>query len=179
MSLTIRRADQNDVDAIAPLFDAYRCFYAQPSDPERAREWLLERLQRDESVILVGERTGTVVGFTQLYPMFSSVRTARLWVLNDLFVAEDARRCGAARALLDAAAQFAREDGAAGIMLETACDNAPARALYVAAGWTEDASQWYSLPLGPNSPGKRSAPRTAQLLAPGSGLRTGPGNGRS
>jgi GNAT superfamily N-acetyltransferase len=79
--------------------------------------------------------------------MFSSVRTARLWILNDLFVADDARRCGVARALLDAAAQFARDDGAAGLMLETGRDNAAARALYRAAGWQEDASQWYSLPL--------------------------------
>ena len=52
-----------------------------------------------------------------------------------------------ARALLDAAAKFARDDGAAGISLETTQDNAAARALYRAAGWNEDASQWYSLPL--------------------------------
>lgn len=79
--------------------------------------------------------------------MFSSVRTARTWILNDLFVREDARRGGVARALLDTAAQFARDDGAAGITLETSRDNAPARALYLAAGWNEDASQWYSLSL--------------------------------
>jgi GNAT superfamily N-acetyltransferase len=75
------------------------------------------------------------------------VRTARLWVLNDLFVAAGARRQGVARALLDAATRFARDDGAAGLMLETSRDNQPARALYAEAGWNEDASQWYSLPL--------------------------------
>jgi GNAT superfamily N-acetyltransferase len=79
--------------------------------------------------------------------MFSSVRTARLWILNDLFVAADARRQGVARELLEAAAQLARDDGAAGLMLETSRDNQPARALYIAAGWNEDASQWYSLAL--------------------------------
>jgi GNAT superfamily N-acetyltransferase len=73
------------------------------------------------------------------------VRTARTWLLNDLFVAEGARRGGVARALLDAAAAFAREQGAAGVMLETTRDNGPARALYRAAGWNEDESQWYSL----------------------------------
>jgi len=77
--------------------------------------------------------------------MFSSVRTARTWLLNDLYVDASARRSGVARALLDAAADFAREDGAAGISLETMRDNAPARALYRAAGWHEDESQWYSL----------------------------------
>src|SRR3546814_227252 len=100
-----------------------------------------------ESVVLAAELDGTVAGFAQLYPMYSSVRTARTWILNDLFVAEAARRRGVARALLDAASAFAREDGAAGISLETTRDNAPARALYREAGWNEDDTQWYSLRL--------------------------------
>jgi ribosomal protein S18 acetylase RimI-like enzyme len=145
---TIRRAIVADLPALAPLFDAYRRFYGQAGDVARAEAFLRERLQRGESVVLLAERDGAVAGFTQLYPMFSSVRTARLWILNDLFVAGHARRGGVARALLDAAAAFARDDGARGIMLETARDNAPARALYRAAGWNEDASQWYSLAFG-------------------------------
>jgi ribosomal protein S18 acetylase RimI-like enzyme len=149
MSITIRRSEASDLDRIAPLFDDYRQFYGQPSDLQRARDWLRERMQRNESVVLLAERDAVTVGITQLYPMFSSVRTARAWVLNDLFVAADARRSGVARALLDAAALFAREDGAAGIMLETSRDNVPARALYIAAGWNEDASQWYSLRFTP------------------------------
>lgn len=149
MTASIRRAGIDDLEALASLFDSYRRFYQQPADLARAKAFLQERLQRDESVLLVAERDGTAVGFTQLYPMFSSVRAARLWILNDLFVAATARRGGVARVLLDAAAAFAREDGAAGIMLETTRDNAPARALYRAAGWNEDASQWYSLALAP------------------------------
>ena len=147
MSVTTRRAALDDLDVVAPLFDAYRQFYGQPSDMARARAWLSDRMQQGESVVLVAECNGRPNGFVQLYPMFSSVRTARLWILNDLFVASDARRSGVARALLDAAAQFARDDGAAGLMLETGRDNASARALYRAAGWQEDTSQWYSLPL--------------------------------
>lgn len=145
MGITLRRATLDDLDTLAPLFDAYRRFYAQPGDVARARDFLQERLQRDESAVLLAELDGRPAGFTQLYPMFSSVRTARIWILNDLFVDENARRNGVAHALLDAAAQFAREQGAAGLMLETTRDNAPARALYRAAGWNEDASQWYSL----------------------------------
>ncbi len=147
MSLAIRRATPADLDQLAPLFDGYRQFYAQPADLARARDWLGARLQRGESVVLLAEYNGQAAGFTQLYPQFSSVRTARLWLLNDLFVAPDARRGGVARALLAAAADFARADGVAGIMLETSRDNAAARALYRAAGWNEDGSQWYSLPL--------------------------------
>ena len=129
------------------LFDGYRQFYGQPSDLPRARDWLRSRLRVGESVVLVAKRGEKTVGFAQLYPMFSSVRTARTWILNDLFVDSAARRGGVARALLDAAAAFAREDGAAGISLETTRDNDAARALYRAAGWNEDATQWYSLPL--------------------------------
>ena len=151
MPLSIRRAGLSDLDAIAPLFDAYRRFYGQPADEARARDFLRERLERDESVVLLAEVDGRAAGFTQLYRMFSSVRTARTWILNDLFVAEHARRHGVARALLDAAARFAHEDGAAGISLETTRDNAPARALYRAAGWGEDDTQWSSLSLSPPS----------------------------
>ena len=147
-AITTRRATLADLETIVPLFDAYRGFYGQASDPARARDWLRERMQRDESVVLVAEREGAVVAFTQLYPMYSSVRTARTWILNDLFVAQSARRSGAARALLDAAAEFAREQGAGGICLETTRDNAPARALYRKAGWSEDATQWYSHTFG-------------------------------
>src|SRR5690606_40313595 len=89
------------------------------SDLPRARQWLRERLRFGESVVLLARRGDAIVGFVQLYPMYSSVRMARTWILNDLYVDAGARRQGVARALLDAAAGFAREDGAAGICLET------------------------------------------------------------
>ena len=147
MTLAIRRATPADLDAVAQLFDAYRRFYDQPGDLPRARAFLAERMQAEDSVVLLAERDGHAVGFTQLYPMFSSVRMARMWVLNDLYVDARARRGGVARGLLDAAADFARTDGAVRIVLETTVDNAAARALYRDAGWREEASQWYALPL--------------------------------
>ena len=145
MTHVIRRAGPQDLDALAILFDGYRRFYGQDSDIAGARDWLRSRLRLGESVVFVAASADALVGFTQLYPMYSSVRMARTWILNDLFVAENARRGGVARALLDAAARFAQDEGAAGISLETTRDNAPARALYLAAGWSEDATQWYSL----------------------------------
>jgi len=147
MDTTISRAAPADLDALAVLFDAYRRFYGQPPDLPRARQWLRERLRFGESVVLLARRGDAIVGFVQLYPMYSSVRMARTWILNDLYVDAGARRQGVARALLDAAAGFAREDGAAGICLETTVDNAAARALYRSAGWHEDDTQWYSLAL--------------------------------
>lgn len=145
---TITRATLADLDAVAPLFDAYRRFYGQPSDIARARDWLQARINADESAVLLArDATGTALGFAQLYPMFSSVRTTRLWILNDLYVDAAARRRGVARALLDAAVAFARDSGAARIALETGRDNAAARALYRSAGWQEDATQWYAVDL--------------------------------
>lgn len=147
MNTTVAHVQPADLDALVPLFDAYRQFYGQPSDVAAAREWLRSRLRFGESRVLLARRGREAAGFAQLYPMFSSVRMARIWVLNDLFVFPATRRQGIARQLLDAAAEFARQDGAAAIQLETARDNAAARATYRAAGWHEDATQWYSLAL--------------------------------
>lgn len=149
MNVRIKRAAMEDIDAVVPLFDAYRGFYGQPSDQARARDWLQARMQANDSVVLLAEADGKALGFVQLYPMFSSVGTARTWILNDLYVDAAARRGGVARALLDAAADFARNDGARSIVLETTRDNEPARALYRDAGWNEDETQWYSLSLHP------------------------------
>src|SRR5262249_53998341 len=82
------------VELVAPLFDDYRQFYGQPPDPDGARRFLAERLGRGESVILAVVGGGRALGFTQLYPSFSSVSMKPIWILNDLYVAEDARRRG-------------------------------------------------------------------------------------
>jgi ribosomal protein S18 acetylase RimI-like enzyme len=149
MTITIRPATRADLTALAPLFDAYRVFYAQPSDLARARDFLSERFEHGDSALLLATDDGLAAGFVQLYPMFSSVRTRRLWILNDLFVASDARRHGVARALLDAARAFAHERGALRLELETTRDNAHAQALYRSAGWREyDDTLRFHLPLG-------------------------------
>jgi GNAT superfamily N-acetyltransferase len=138
MTVSIHRATLDDLDALVPLFDGYRGFYEQPSDAGLARDFLAARLQRGESVIFLATLDdGTPAGFTQLYPIFSSVRAARVWVLNDLFVAPGARKRGVAQALLDAAAAFARGDGAIRLELETTPDNGTAQSLYRNAGWRE------------------------------------------
>ncbi|MEM8558253.1 MAG: GNAT family N-acetyltransferase [Bacteroidota bacterium] len=129
---------------MAVLFDAYRQFYRQQSDLEGARRFLHARLDAEDSVILLAKRGAeeTPVGFTQLYPFFSSVRMRRLWVLNDLFVAASARRMGVARALMDAAHTFAAETGAAGVQLATERTNHGAQALYDDLGYVRDDDFW-------------------------------------
>lgn len=154
MSPTVRRADSADLNLLAPLFDRYRHFYTQRHDEAVSRAFIDERLRRGDSVLLLAALDDIeAAGFVQLYPTFSSVRAARVWVLNDLFVQAQARRRGVARALLDAAARFARADGAARLELETNHDNAQAQALYDAAGWQRfDGTQRYHLALAETPP---------------------------
>jgi ribosomal protein S18 acetylase RimI-like enzyme len=145
MTATIRRADANDLDALASLFDAYRQFYEQASNIKGARAFLAQRLEYDESVLLIAEHGGVAVGFVQLYPIFSSVRMGRVWTLNDLYVVPDARRGGIARALLDACCDFARATGALGLQLETGKDNVAAQKLYRDAGWELETNLHFSI----------------------------------
>lgn len=140
MADVVRRAALRDAERVAPLFDAYRQFYAQPSDPALARAFIAERLARDESVIFLAEREGRAVGFVQLYPVFTSTasRPRRLWLLNDLFVAPEAREGGIGRALLAQARRLAEETDAAGLELVTAVTNTSAQRLYESVGYRRD-----------------------------------------
>jgi ribosomal protein S18 acetylase RimI-like enzyme len=147
--LTVRRAQLADVHAVAPLFDAYRQFYGKPADLELARVFITERLANGESTVFLAEdcKRGPV-GFVQLYPSFSSVSAGRVFVLNDLFVAPEARRGNVARSLMHAAVEFGRRKGALRLSLSTAKTNETAQALYESEGWVRDEQYYhYSLTL--------------------------------
>jgi len=144
----VRRAALADLDILIPLFDAYRQFYRRASDPMLARTFLRERLERDESVIFLATQNDAPAGFTQLYPSFSSAAAARIYVLNDLYVAPAARRCGVGAALLRHAAEFGRTQGAVRLALATEISNLTAQSLYGANGWVRDATFYhYNLAL--------------------------------
>ena len=90
------------------------------------------------------------IGFTQLYPSFSSISLARIYVLSDLFVASTVRKKGAGRKLLEAAVDFGRLVGAYQLTLETAKTNVTAQSLYEACGWTRDTEFYvYQITLTP------------------------------
>lgn len=137
-TLTVRQAVLADLDALVPLFDGYRQFYGQTSDEAAARAFLRARFEHGESFVFIALDDDTPVGFTQLYPSFSSVSLARVFVLNDLFVQAQARRKGIASTLLSAATEFAKSLGAVRVSLSTAISNESAQAVYQAAGWTRD-----------------------------------------
>jgi GNAT superfamily N-acetyltransferase len=138
MPVSTRQAVLADLDLIAPLFDGYRCFYGKDSDPAIAHAFIAERLMLCDSVIFLAlDEAGNAMGFTQLYPSFSSVSARRIWILNDLFVTSQARGRGVGKALLDAARQYAIQTGAKRLVLSTAHDN-PAQKLYESQAYVRD-----------------------------------------
>lgn len=137
MQPSIYRADTSHLEVLVPLFDAYRVFYRQPSNRGAARAFLEKRLAQQDTVIFLADMAGPV-GFTQLFPSFSSVSMKRLWILNDLFVMPEARRAGVAAALLVRARQHAFDTQAKGLVLSTETGNTSAQAVYEALGWERD-----------------------------------------
>ena len=145
--ITVRKATLQDLEELSILFDAYRIFYKQQGDIAAAREFLKERLLHNESVIYVAFNEEIAVGFTQLYPIFSSVSLKNAWLLNDLFIDPSARRLGAAELLLNAARKHGIDTGSKWLLLETALDNIPAQNLYVKNGWVRTEDLFYTLAL--------------------------------
>lgn len=143
MNTVVRRAGESDLNELAVLFDGYRQFYGQQTNVEGARNFLRARMQNNESVVYLGELDNGPAGFVQLYPIFTSVGMQRVWLLNDLYVADNARRSGMATALMHAAHQMARDDNAAGVMLETQINNRDAQALYEKLGYRRNEETWF------------------------------------
>ena len=137
-NITIRRAHQDDLSRLATLFDLYRQFYECPADLDAATSWIQHNMEARRSVIFTADTGSELLGFTQLYPALCSVDLVEYYVLYDLYVLERARRQGVARALMNAASEWAQEQGAARLDLETAQDNRAGQALYRSLGYTLD-----------------------------------------
>lgn len=136
--VSVRIATGNDLEALARLFDGYRQFYGQPSDLAGGREFLSERLANLDTMVLIALAGDVPVGFAHLFPSWTSVGMRRIWILNDVFVAPEARERGVGRTLMVAAAEFGRQTGAARMILQTASDNMIAQSLYEDCGWEQD-----------------------------------------
>ena len=149
-SITIIRVGLDDVEHVAPLFDMYRQFYEQTSDPDGALAFIRERMDENGSVIFLALNCDgggdDPAGFVQLYPIFSSVRMIRVWLLNDLFVHPDHRRQGIGRLLMDRSIAHTRDTGYGRLELATSSDNREARKLYESLGFVrEEGFEHYSL----------------------------------
>lgn len=134
--MNIVQADSTHLHQVARLFDLYRQFYHKPADLKAAIDFIRTRLEKSDSKIFLALDTkSNAMGFTQLYPSFSSVGMQPIWILNDLFVHPDSRNQGVAQYLINEVKQFARTSGAATIKLATAVDNVNAQKLYLKLGY--------------------------------------------
>lgn len=137
--MTLRFIEADRAEDVVSLFDQYRIFYEKESDPAGARAFLKERLAKKESVIIAAYATidgkETAVGFTQLYPGYSSVRMIRFLILNDLYVLESYRKKGIGEALIREAIAYSNEQQVSFLQLETAVNNYNAQHLYETIGF--------------------------------------------
>lgn len=136
--MEVFQARSEHLEEVSKLFDQYRVFYKSPSDDEAASKFLEERFKKGDSTIFVASDDGRIVGFTQLYPSFSSVSMKGVWILNDLFVEQACRKKGVAKLLLSAAEDFSRETKAIRIILSTQISNTIAQSLYESLGYCKD-----------------------------------------
>ena len=144
--MEIYQATIEDLEGVSNLFNSYRIFYKKASDIEGAKEYIKERLLNKDSVIFIVKNNDDYVGFTQLYPTFSSVSMKRVWILNDLYVDAEARKQGIGEMLLQRAKDYGIETGAKSISLSTATDNYSAQRLYEKNGYTRD-TEFYQYEL--------------------------------
>jgi len=145
--MEFRYASIADLPKLSQLFNDYRVWYHQKSDLSGAQHFLQERLQLQQSTIIVAEEGGQLLGFTQLYPIFSSVRMKPACLLNDLFVAATARKKGVAANLLAKAAEHGRSVNAAWLLLQTNDDNFTAQSVYEKNGWKRVKDFFYEFDL--------------------------------
>lgn len=142
--MTIRKATLNDLEQLADLFDQYRVFYRKDPNPNGCRKFLSERISNNESeIFLAANSEHKAVGFVQLYPLFSSTRMKRLWLLNDLYVIPESRNLGVGKMLIDRAKELAAETGACGLSLETEKSNETGNRLYPEMGFQLDMDHNY------------------------------------
>lgn len=135
----INQATIQDLDQLTFLFDSYRVFYKMKSDIAGARAFISDRLTTGDSIIFVARiEDAGLVGFVQLYPVFTSTRMQRLWLLNDLYVSPPFRGKKISVSLIDHAKRHAQATGSAGLTLETAKSNYIGNSLYVKTGFVLD-----------------------------------------
>jgi len=131
------RAKLADVADLQPLVEKYRAFYKQPAN-EKTLGYLKSRLENDEAIVFIARENAEAVGFTMLYPTFSTVSLSAVWLLNDLYVEESYRGKGIASKLMETAENAARETGATRVFLRTAHDNVTAQSLYEGRKYIQD-----------------------------------------
>lgn len=157
----IARVAEDDLADVLPLFRAYCDFYGtMPTDEALLALCRALVADREHEGLQLVARTGDgrAVGFATLYWLWSSTRAIRIGLMNDLYVAPEARGTGVADALVDACAREAATHGARALEWSTAPDNARAQAVYVRTGAARSEWMSYELALSARDGGTAPAP---------------------
>ena len=133
--MRIREAKKSDLDQLSILFDSYRMFYGKESDIDISKKFLESRLSNKDSKVFICEVNNVIIGFVQLYPLFSSTRVSKYWLLNDLFVGSEHRGKGYSKLLINKAKELVKDSNACGMMLETEKSNKIGNNLYPKTGF--------------------------------------------
>ncbi len=146
--MRIINANLDHLDQLTPMFIRYRELYGAMPQAEASREYLTERLNKNEAVILLAFEQDTLLGFCLVYPSFSSVSLRPTWIINDLYVSEEARGQHIARKLLQEISQQAHGNQAVRLRVSINANNEIAKRLYESADFLEDKHfRNYILPL--------------------------------
>lgn len=143
--MIIREMNNYDIKPVSVLLNDYRMFYHKADELDKCEIFLKERIDNNESQVFIAQLNGEIIGFVQIYPTFSTVSLQRVYILNDLYVSKNARKTGAGKKLIEKAFEYAEENDARYICLETGKDNEKAQRLYEKMGMSmDDAVYHYS-----------------------------------
>jgi GNAT superfamily N-acetyltransferase len=129
----IREAQPGEEQRLLELFP---WLFAAPGstppgwDPEQAQRRLTETLIAPESVVLVAEDGGRMVGFCSAYMTIDTVRFGRRCLVEELAVDPERRSQGIGKALLDTAKEWARGAGASHLELDSGIARTDAHRFY-------------------------------------------------
>ena len=151
--IEIIKIESTQAHLVYELFNQYRIFYKQQHDIDLAKKFIDARINKNESVIFVAlnnNNNSKPVGFTQLYPNYSSVSAIKNWTLNDLYVDKDYRKQGVGEKLIKKAMEYAKNQHAKFVELSTAFDNYSAQSVYEKIGFRkqEPDNEFYTYRIG-------------------------------
>lgn len=138
--MEIREFNIEDLESVSNLLNEYRLFYRKESDKESCNKFIKDRYDNNESKIFVADNGEELVGFVQIYPVFSTVSLQRAYILNDLYVSSNSRTGGVGKQLIEKTFEYARQNNARYVTLETSIDNTKAQSLYKKMGMKVDNS---------------------------------------
>jgi ribosomal protein S18 acetylase RimI-like enzyme len=133
----VRQAIIEDLNELAQLFADYRVFYGQDFELEKTRSFIQQRLESKDSIIFIAIESDTILGFSQLYPSFTTIGVQEIWILNDLFIKPKFRQNGVAKMLIEHILDYSKDTNRKKVILSTAYTNDKAQRLYEKLGFTK------------------------------------------